>query len=115
MSKEPITEIMALARWSPTSPRATWKTITMAQMKRLPPGTSLAITRGPSTLYTCYRPPRRRDESPVEYYKRTKVVDDNFTHGHKGRYYCNPAHCHRSWASKAERDKHLDIAYGILN
>ncbi len=95
-----------------------WQTITLAQMKRLPPGTSLAITRdtpaGRSTLYTCWRPPRPRGESPVAYYKRTKVVDDRFTHCHKGRYYCNPAHCSRSWTNKKERDAHLKSAYAIL-
>lgn len=91
-----------------------WHEITAAQMRRLKPGTSIAITRGPSTSYDVYRPPRHRDESPVQYHKRTGVVDDHFTRGHKGRYYCNPAHCSRSWASKAERDKHMGIAYDIL-
>jgi hypothetical protein len=92
-----------------------WQTITKAQMRRLEPGTSLAITTGPSTVYTCWRPPRHRGESPVAYYKRTKVVDDNYMRGHKGRYYCNPAHCSRSWKSKAERDEHLGCAHAILS
>lgn len=96
-----------------------WKTITRAQMKRLPPGTSICITsdqpHGRTHSYSVYRPPRRRDESPVQYFKRTGVVDDNYTCGHKGRYYCNPAHCSRSWVSRAKRDEHLGVAYAILD
>ena len=61
------------------------------------------------------RPPRARDESPVRYYKRTGMVDDNFMRVHKGRYYCNPAHCSRSWASKIERDEHVRMAYALLD
>lgn len=61
------------------------------------------------------KPKRRRDESPVDYYKRTQCVDDNFTARWRGRYYCNPAHCHQTWASKKERDNHLDGAYAILS
>lgn len=57
---------------------------------------------------------RRRDESPVEYYLATGAVDDRFTSRHKGRFYCNPAHCHRSWSNEAERDEHLDGAYAAL-
>jgi len=91
-----------------------WHDITAAQMKKLKPGTSISITRGPSTTYTVYRPPRRRDESPVQYYRRTKCCPDDFQRGHKGRFYCNPAHCSRSWESKAARDKHLGIAHDIL-
>jgi hypothetical protein len=114
--KEKIIEIRALI--GPVGNG--WRTITKSQMKGLEPGTAIAITRdadagrGQSTLYTVYRPPRRRDESPVAYYRRTECVDDRFTHRHKGRYYCNPAHCSRSWRSKTERDKHLEMAYGIL-
>lgn len=111
---EKIIEVRAL-----NGPGNGWHAITKAQMKRLEPGTSIAITRdtdaGRSTLYTVYRPPRRRDESPVQYYRRTDCVDDRFAHRHRGRYYCNPAHCHRSWKSKAERDKHLEMAYGALD
>jgi hypothetical protein len=97
-----------------------WQTITRAQMRTLEPGTLIAITRlepcsGRSTLYTVYRPLRRRDESPVQYHKRTGVVDDRFTYRHRGRYYCNPAHCSRSWVDRAERDVHLKAAYSVLD
>lgn len=115
MPKEKITKISALIATERPGTGYVWRDITMAQMKRLRPGTSTAITRGNATSYGCYRPPRRRDESPVAYYKRTKVVDDRCHHGHKGRYYCNPAHCSRSWTNKAERDAHLKIAYAILD
>lgn len=85
----------------------------------LPPGTAICTERYEdgklvSASHDCYRPPRRKDESPVEYYRRTKCVDDNFDRRHKGRYYCNPAHCSRSWTRKAARDEHLDAAYAIL-
>jgi hypothetical protein len=59
-------------------------------------------------------PPRKRTESPIQYYDRTGVVDDNFQRQHKGRYYCNPAHCRRSWTDKDARDRHLSIAYAAL-
>lgn len=110
--REKIIEISALidTRWVP---------ITQAQMKTLEPGTNVAITRetegGRATLYTVYRPPRRRDESPVAYYRRTKVVDDNFARKHNGWYYCNPAHCKHRWRNKANRDEHLKSAYAILD
>lgn len=61
------------------------------------------------------KPKRRADESPVQYYRRTKCVDDHFTRRWHGWYYCNPAHCKRRWRSKKERDKHLDGAYSILS
>jgi hypothetical protein len=92
-----------------------WQPVTKAKMAGLKPGTMIAITRGMSTSYDAYLPPRHRNESPVAYYKRTKCVDDRYFHVHKGRYYCNPAHCLRSWKSKDERDKHLEIAYAILD
>lgn len=60
-------------------------------------------------------PVRHRTESPVQYFKRTKCVDDRYFHVHKGRYYCNPAHCSHSWKSKAKRDEHLESAYAILD
>lgn len=95
-----------------------WQTITRAQMKKLKPGAMIAITRlmpaGRTTSYDVYRPPRRRDESPVAYYRRTKVVDDHFARKHKGWYYCNPTHCKHRWRKKVERDEHLKSAYGIL-
>lgn len=82
----------------------------------LKPGESIMIDDGKGGhLYTVYRPPRHRDESPVAYYRRTKgVVDDRFADKWHGWYYCNPAHCKHRWRSKAERDEHLDMAYAIL-
>jgi hypothetical protein len=80
-------------------------------------GESIVVVAGggESHLYTVYRPPRRRDESPIQYYKRTGgVVDDRYYFRHKGRYYCNPAHCRRTWTDKKKRDEHLDMAYAIL-
>jgi len=59
------------------------------------------------------KPKRRRDESPVQYYNRTKRAD-RFTDRWRGWYYCNPAHCKQRWRSKAERDKHLEMAYACL-
>lgn len=68
-----------------------------------------------SFLYTVYRPPRRRDESPIQYYRRTGgVVDDRYYFRHNGRYYCNPAHCRQTWTNKKKRDEHLDTAYAML-
>lgn len=60
------------------------------------------------------KPPRKAGESPVDYYKRTRCVDDNYTRKHNGFYYCNPAHCHGRWKNKKERDEHLDMAYSLL-
>ena len=83
---------------------------------KLKPGEMICVVKDHSTLYTAYRPPRRRDESPVAYHRRTKgVTDDNFTRRWHGWYYCNPAHCKHRWRSKAERDKHLDAAYAMLS
>lgn len=61
------------------------------------------------------RPKRRANESPIQYYLRTKCVDDNFTRRWHGWYYCNPAHCRNRWRSKKKRDEHLDAAYAILS
>lgn len=65
-------------------------------------------------LYSCYRPPRPLNISPVAYYKKYKCVDDNYTRKTNGKYYCNPAHCSRSWKNKQTRDEHLKMAYAIL-
>jgi hypothetical protein len=67
-----------------------------------------------SFLYTVHRPPRRKNESPIRYYKRTGCVDNRYYHRHNGLYYCNPAHCSGTWKSKRKRDEHLDMAYAIL-
>ena len=69
---------------------------------------------GTSYLYTVYRPPRRKNESPIRYYKRTGCVDNRYYNRHQGRYYCNPAHCSGTWKSKKKRDEHRDMAYAIL-
>ena|SRR5438105_4483121 len=58
--------------------------------------------------------PRSKDESPIQYYKRTGSVDDRYTHLYKGFYYCNPAHCRSKWMNKKDRDEHLESAYGAL-
>lgn len=81
---------------------------------KLKPGESICVIKNHSTLFTVYRPPRRLDESPVAYYRRTGCVGNNFTRRWHGWYYCNPAHCKRRWRSKAERDEHMDAAYAIL-
>jgi len=60
------------------------------------------------------KPKCRRGESPPEYYKRTRCCPDDFTRIHKRRFYCNPAHCSRTWKTEAERDEHLDMAYSLL-
>ena len=66
-----------------------------------------------------YPPPPKRPKnmSPVEYYKKYKnykYVDDDFRDECNGRYYCNPAHCNKSWKVKENRDKHLEMAYNAL-
>jgi hypothetical protein len=95
-----------------------WKRVTRAEMKKWTECVQISITRdtpqGRATLFTAYRPPRHRDETPIQYYKRTKCVDDHHFHVHKGWYYCNPAHCKRRWRNKTERDRHAVGAYGAL-
>ena len=82
----------------------------------LKPGEIICVVKVGSRLYTVYRPPRHRNESPVAYYRRTKgVTDDHFTDKWRGWYYCNPAHCKSRWRSKAERNEHLDMAYAALS
>lgn len=57
--------------------------------RRLQAGSKMVLTETTfqdgtrSTLYDVERPPRHRDESPIQYYRRTKVVDNRFTHRHK--------------------------------
>jgi hypothetical protein len=82
----------------------------------LEPGESIKVVDEAEgcTLFTVYRPPRRKDESPIEYYKRTGCVDDRYQFKHNGRYYCNPAHCRKTWTNKKKRDEHLDMAYAAL-
>jgi len=64
--------------------------------------------------YESYCPPRPRDMSPVTFYKKYGLVDKQFWRVTNGRYYCNPAHCRKSWKSKKARDEHLDMAYKLL-
>jgi hypothetical protein len=96
-----------------------WSEISKAELRRLPAFYQIAVDTvrsdgQRSCLYTAWRPPRRRNESPIQYRKRTGCVDDNFTRRHNGCYYCNPAHCSLRWRSKAKRDEHMAGAYGIL-
>ena len=91
-----------------------------AKKSELKAGESIVIVSttkcGRTYGYTIYRPPRRRDESPIQYYKRTGgVVDDRYYFKHKSRYYCNPAHCRQTWTNKKKRDEHLDTAYAMLD
>lgn len=60
-------------------------------------------------------PPRRRDETPAQYWKRTGWVPASFTRKCRGWYFCNPAHCKGRWRSKRARDEHLDRAYAALS
>ena len=100
------TTTVGLSPWTPGTPFKPGETIIITKKDRR--------GRTISTLFTVYRPPRRRGESPIDYYKRTKCVDDNYARRHKGRYYCNPAHCSHTWANKALRDEHLKVAYAAL-
>lgn len=90
----------------------------VVRLKDLEPGESICVEtveeHGRSYLYTVYRPPRRKNESPIRYYTRTGCVDDSYYHRWHGQYYCNPAHCRKRWKNKKERDAHLDMAYAIL-
>lgn len=61
------------------------------------------------------KPQRRPEESPVEYYQRTKCCPDDFGEPHNGLYFCNPAHCHRTFETKGARDEHLRWAYALLD
>jgi hypothetical protein len=95
-----------------------WVKVTKAEVCRWPRTEQIAITHmdhgSRSTLYTNWRPPRHRDENPIQYRKRTGCVDDGFMRRHRGWYYCNPAHCSHRWRDKAARDEHMGIAYDIL-
>lgn len=59
--------------------------------------------------------PRKRTESPIQYYRRTHQVIDSCFHRFNGHYYCNPAHCSAKFRSKKNRDAHLTAAYGVLD
>jgi hypothetical protein len=61
------------------------------------------------------KPERRSDESPVDYYKRTRCCPDDFMEPHKGKWFCNPAHCHHEFDTEEARDKHLRWAYALLD
>lgn len=82
--------------------------------RKIQPGDSCSSKVKDGTTYGCYRPPRPRGMTPVQYYRRFKCVDDGFDKKSNGRYFCNPAHCKRSWKIKKERDAHLKMAYAAL-
>jgi hypothetical protein len=60
------------------------------------------------------KPKRPAKMTPPAYYRKHRACPDDYQKKINGRFYCNPAHCSRSWKSKAERDKHLDMAYSLL-
>jgi hypothetical protein len=60
------------------------------------------------------RPVRPKGMTPVEYHKKYGFTPDDFRAEVNGRYYCNPAHCSKSWKVKENRDKHLQRAYNAL-
>lgn len=91
-----------------------------ANISELKPGESIWVITEDEThhsaLSTVYRPPRHRNESPIQYFKRTDgVVDNRYLHKHKDYYYCNPAHCKGRWKDKKKRDAHLDSAWNLLD
>ena len=99
-----------------------WEDYTIYRLRKENVCRSIAVTThgkdefglGPSTLYTCFRPARPKGMTPVAYYRKYKCVPEKFTDRVNGRYYCNPAHCSRSWTDKNKRDEHLSYAYGAL-
>lgn len=60
-------------------------------------------------------PPRRAGETPPTYMIRTGWCPDDYTKRIAGCYWCNPAHCSRTWKKQSERDAHLAGAYAILD
>ena len=79
-----------------------------------PAATCIFLTDIGGHHYDCYRPPRPRNMSPVAYLRKYGCVDKQYTRMTNGRYYCNPAHCSKSWKNKKTRDEHLKMAYGAL-
>ena len=96
-----------------------WRSITKAELRKIETAQQIAVSydgeRGRGCIYCTWRPPRRRNESPVQYYKRTRCVDDNHLNKHRGFYYCNPAHCSHRWKDKDARDAHVRSAYCLLD
>jgi hypothetical protein len=87
--------------------------------KKLTIGDSICIKREyasgrMSSLFQIFRGKRPKNMSPVQFYKKYRVVPDDYTAVHNGRYYCNPAHCSLSWKTRKQRDEHLDGAYAML-
>ena len=119
MPKEKIVKRRALLEHVSVVETRSFKWVEVNTYKGLPAGTSICTEvetpHGISHQYDTHRPPRRRDESPVAYYRRTKCVDDHYTHRHNGWYYCNPAHCGLRWRDKGRRDEHLKGAYAMLD
>ena len=96
-----------------------WKPTTMYRLRRDGMVRTITVTEikddSRCTLYTFYAPPKPRTMSPVAYYRKYECVPARYADKTNGRYYCNPAHCSRSWVSKERRDEHLDMAYGLLS
>jgi len=82
--------------------------------RKVQSGDSCQSEDGGSILYGCYTPPRPLNMTPIAYRKKYGCVDENYTRVTNGRYYCNPAHCNRSWKDKKKRDEHLEQAYKAL-
>ncbi len=60
-------------------------------------------------------PPRKRGETPPQYFKRTKCCPDDLEVKIRGKYWCNPAHCSASFKTREEQQRHLDAAYALLD
>lgn len=93
-----------------------WRDTTRSELRRKNVFVQIAVKCDDgSTTFPAYRPPRKRDETPIQYRKRTGCVDDRYLDRHQGWYYCNPVHCSRRWHDKAERDAHIKGAYACLD
>lgn len=79
------------------------------------PGAYIDYETDRGVYCTVYYPPKPRDMTPLQYYKKYKCVPKRYKlRQANGRYYCNPAHCSQSWKNKEKRDEHLKQAYAIL-
>lgn len=82
--------------------------------KSIKSGDTCAKVTKDSTIFDVYRPKRPKSMTPTKYYEIHGCVDENFKEPVRNKFYCNPAHCKKSFKSKEERDKHLKQAYGAL-
>jgi hypothetical protein len=57
---------------------------------------------------------RPKDMTPPQYRKKYGGCPDDYQKKINGKYWCNPAHCSKSWDNKKERDEHLSRAYDAL-